>query len=146
MSKTISYRGQLDDGLEDKINLSTIKGKVGYKITKFQIMNYAPGYDNYETTVKIYTKSQLGSISEDVNFTESDMLAVAYIEDENGPQNPMSEVVIFDNMPFNQNIFVSAKSRTGTNPVNYYIELETMSLSDIEATMLTLKSIKNIKA
>ena len=56
MSKTISYRGQLDDGLEDKINLSTIKGKVGYKITKFQIMNYAPGYDNYETQLKFILK------------------------------------------------------------------------------------------
>ena len=78
------------------------------------------------------------------DFTESNLLAVAYMEDDNGPQNPMSNVVIFDNEVFNQNIFVSAASRTGTVPANYYIELETIALSESQATQLTLKNLRNI--
>ena len=31
-----------------------------------------------------------------------------------------------------------------TTPANYYIELETMALSDIETTKLTLQSIRTI--
>ena len=38
MSKTISYKGTLDIGLQDRIRLKTLKGKVGARIcakTKF---------------------------------------------------------------------------------------------------------------
>ena len=144
MSKKISFRGMLADGLEDKLNIATLNGKTGYRITKFSIMSNSPGYDNYETTVKIYSKKQGAATGANVDFTESNLLAVAYMEDDNGPQNPMSNVVIFDNEVFNQNIFVSAASRTGTVPANYYIELETIALSESQATQLTLKNLRNI--
>ena len=38
MSKTISYKGQLPVGEQDRIRLKTNNGKVGYKISKFQLM------------------------------------------------------------------------------------------------------------
>ena len=50
MSKIISFRGILGEGLEEKIKLSTLKGKIGYKIIKFQVMNSSPGVAHYETT------------------------------------------------------------------------------------------------
>ena len=134
----------LADGLEDKLNIATLNGKTGYRITKFSIMSNSPGYDNYETTVKIYSKKQGAASGANVDFTESNLLAVAYMEDDNGPQNPMSNVVIFDNEVFNQNIFVSAASRTGTVPANYYIELEQVKLDLNENTVATLKDIRNL--
>ena len=96
MSKKLSYKGILDEGLEERIKLSTLNGKTGYKITKFQVISNTPGAAEYETTVKIYSKPQ-GSGSTSVDFTESDLLAVAYIEDNPTHAYPISETIIFDN-------------------------------------------------
>ena len=46
---------------------------------------------------------------------------------------------------FNQDIYVNITDISGsTVPANYYIELETIPLSDIQATQLTLKNIRTI--
>ena len=144
MSKTISYAGQIAMGTEEKINLRTIRGKVGYKITQFQIISNQPG-DNYEYVAKIFSKSQVGSISALVNFTESDLLAVSYLKEGSGTNQGVNDIIIMDNRVTNQNIFVTiADASSNTIPCNYYIELETMALSDIETTKLTLQSIRTI--
>ena len=125
--KTISYKGTLNIGLEDRIRLKTIKGKKGYKITKFQILGTTPGQSNV------------------VKFTDADLLAVAYYQDNEGTDKPMSNIIIFDNEMFNQDIFVNiTDASSGTVPCNYYIELETMELSDLETTMLTLKNLRTV--
>ena len=143
MSKTISFRGKLDEGLEEQLHLKTNNGKTGYKITKFQIMSSAPGSDNYETTVKIYTKPQ-GSGTTGVDFTEGDLLAAAHVEDSGSYNYPTTEVIIFDNAAFNQDIVVSTASLVGTIPINFYIEIETIALTDVQATQLTLKNLRTI--
>jgi hypothetical protein len=143
MSKILSYRGKLDAGLEDRIKLSTQNGKRGYRIVKFQTMVATPGAVSYETTTKIYTKAQ-GSGSTGVDFTESDLLAVSYIEDGENHEKNISEVIIFDKQVFNQDIFVNTASLTGTAQTNYYIELETVALTDVQSTQLTLKNLRNI--
>ena len=38
MSKTITFKGQLPIGVEEKIHLSTNDGLTGYRIKKFQII------------------------------------------------------------------------------------------------------------
>ena len=143
MSKIISFRGILGEGLEEKIKLSTLKGKIGYKIIKFEVMNSTPGVDHYETTTKVYSKAQ-GAGSTNIDFSESDLLAAAYVEDNNQSTYPLSQTVIFDNEIFNQDIFVNTASTQGTVPVNYFIELETVALSDIQSTQITLKSLRTI--
>jgi hypothetical protein len=145
MSKTISYTGQIDMGTQDKINLQTNNGKIGYKITKFQIISSTPGTTgSVEFVAKIFNKDQTGSITPAVNFTDSNLLACAFYQDRaNASSN--TETIIFDNKQFNQNIFITIQdAEGGTIPCNYYIELERMSLSDIEATELTLQSIKTV--
>jgi|TARA_R110002012_G_C11252446_1_gene566916 hypothetical protein len=146
MSKTISFRGQLPIGTEDRIKLSTIKGKTGYKINKFQIMSNSPGATgSVELVCQIFNKSQEGSIGPIVNFTDSELLAVAYQQDHVDSAYPASEVIVFDNAVFNQDIFISVDDAgSGTVPCNYYIELETMDLSEVETTMLTLKNLRTI--
>jgi len=143
MSKKLTYRGILDEGLEERIKLSTLNGKTGYQITKFQVISNTPGVAEYETTVKIYSKPQ-GSGSTSIDFSESDLLAVAYVEDHPSAAYPTAETVIFDNSVFNQDIYVNTASVTGTVKINYYIELEKMTLSDLQATQLTLKSLRQI--
>jgi hypothetical protein len=146
MSKTISFKGQLAIGLEDRIKLSTITGKTGYKITKFQILSSTPGVGNHEFVAQIFNKSQVGSIGSAVNFTDSNLLAAIYYAENATTGNAEApQTIIFDNTKFNQDIFISiADASGGTVPCNYYIELETMDLSDIETTMLTLQSIRTI--
>jgi len=145
MSKTISYKGTLPIGEQDRIRLKTNSGKTGYKITKFQIISTTPGAANSELIGQIFKTDQTGSITSNVNFTDSDLLAVSQYHDANSTSYGFTEQVIFDNEKFNQDIFVNITDISGsTAPANYYIELETTSLSDIEATMLTLQSIRQV--
>ena len=148
MSKTISYKGRIPMGEQERINLKTNKGKVGYKINQFAIISTTPGVaagTGTELIGKIYNKSQEGAVSTVVDFTESDLLAVSYNKEGVAASDGGTQVIIFDNAVFNQNIFVTMADASGnTIEANYYIELEIMSLSDIEATMLTLKSLRNI--
>ena len=144
MSKTLSYRGKIDMGTENRIKLATKQGKVGYKINKFQIISTTPGTGNVELVSKI-TKVTDTNIGPTAKFTDADLLGVAFYSGNENAAYPFSETIIFDNEMVNQDIFVSmADADGGTVPGNYYIELETMNLSDVEATMLTLESIKTI--
>ncbi len=146
MSKKISFKGSIPEGLEERIKLATLNGKVGYRITKFLTMNGTPGAANYETTTKVYAKPQ-GSGTTGVDFTESDLLAVSYIEDASAITSvgaSMTQSIIFDNEVINQDIYVTTASLTGTVATNYYIELETMALSDSQSTQLTLKNLRAI--
>ena len=144
MSRIISYRGTLAIGLEDRISLRTIKGKVGYKINKFQIIGTAPGTGNVEYVGKI-TKVTDPNIGAVVKFTDADLLAVSYLKECDSEDKPFSQGIIFDNEKFNQDIFVNITDAAGgTTPCNYYIELETMDLSELETTMLTLKSLRTV--
>ena len=143
MSKTLSYRGTLAIGLEDRIRLRTIKGNKGYKITKFQIMSTTPQTGPQELIGKItkVTDPNIGAI---VNFTDSDMMAVCF-NSTYSSQVINTQMIIFDNEITNQDIFVNiTDGAAGTVPCNYYIELEVIDLSDIESTQITLKSLRTV--
>ena len=141
MSKTVSFRGRLDINTQEKINLKTINGKTGYKITKFDIISETPGTNNIELIGQIFKKE--ASITSAVRFDDSNLLAVAFHVTQYGP----TQATIFDNQVVNQNVFVTMTDQSGnTVPGNYYIEFEAMSLSDIEATRATLQSIRDISS
>jgi hypothetical protein len=146
MSDTVSYRGIIAPTAQQKIRLHTIKGKVGYRISKFQTVSATPGATGaVEAVLKIYNKDNSGSVSATVDFTESDLLAVVYYQDHDASSYPDSSTIIFDNEVFNQDIFVTcADAAGGSISMNFYIELERMDLNDIQATQATLKSIRNI--
>jgi len=144
MSKKLSYKGKLAIGEQDRIKLSTINGKRGYKINKFQIISTTPGGSNAEFVGQITKSDQTGSISATVDFTDSELLAVAYLADRTTNEGSM-ETIIFDNEKFNQDIFINITDTTGgTVPCNYYIELETMDLTELESTMMTLQSLRTL--
>ena len=145
MSKTISFKGAIPMGGQDRIRLKTNTGKTGYKITKFQIISTEPMAQASEAVAKITKTDQTGSISATVNFTDSDLLGVATYSETNSQNYPLTQIIIFDNEVVNQDIFVNITDAAGgTTVFNYYIELETMTLSDLETTQITLKSLRTI--
>jgi len=145
MSKTISYKGRIPIGQQQKINLKTINGKTAYQITKFQAIAGRPGVDAGELVVKVYRKSQLNNVDPEVNFDDNNLLAVSFYKSHSNNVYAVSDTIIFDNAMFNQDIFVTMDdAEGGTDPGNYYIELEAVSINDIAATQLTLKSLRTI--
>ena len=146
MSNKLSYKGILAMGLEDQIRLRTLKGKIGYKVTKFQIMSNLPGggSTNVEYLAKI-TKKPDPNITSVVDLTDDNIMAVAYYVDNNSTAVPPNDTIIIDNAVTNQDIFVNIVDAAGGSiSCNYYIELEKIKLSDIEATQLTLRNLRNV--
>ena len=137
-----TFRGLLADGAQDRIRLQTIKGKVGYKIVKFQIIQDEPGEQHAEHVVKIY-KTEQSTIDNTVNFTDSDLLGVAYYQDHNEQHYVSSVDIIFDSEIFNQDIFITLADTEGSQPCNYYLELEVIPLDDAGAEYTTLKDLRS---
>ena len=147
MSKRISYKGTILIGEQESISLKTNTGKTGYRIVKFNVIGVTPMKTDQTIIGQVFKTDQTGSITDNVNFTDSDLLAVATYEDTNSKELPNSNHIIFDNEKFNQDIFITATDADGnTTPMNYYLELEAMPLSDLEATFLTMQNIRQITA
>jgi len=136
-----TFRGLLADGGQDRIRLQTIKGKVGYRIIKFQVIQEEPGEFSVESTVKIY-KSEQSTINNTVNFTDSDLLAVALWHKSSGDAYPPTTTIIFDNEIFNQDVYITHEEVAQNYACNYYIELEVIPLDDAGAEYTTLKDMR----
>jgi hypothetical protein len=142
--KTITFQGKLNIDQEQELFLRTNNGKTGYKVTKFQIISTTPGVGNQELVGKITSASD-ANVGPVVDFSTAEVLAVAYQVDIGNANAAASDTIIMDHQIVNQNIFVQiGDAASGTTPANYYIELETMSLSDIETTQITLKNLRTI--
>jgi len=138
-----TYRGRLADGGQDKIRLKTNKGEIGYRIVKFEIMGVTEN-ENYEASVKIFSLFQ-SAVTTTVDFTDGDLLAAALYHDYSTATIPSNQTIIFDNVIFNQDIYVTYAEVTGSGPVlNYYIELEQLKLNENQTTMATLQSLRQI--
>jgi len=138
-----SFRGKLADGGQDRIRLSTIKGKVGYNILKFQVLPYLPATTDQESVCMIWKTKQtsIPTSAPTIDFTDTDLLAAAYyghrVEDAND-----ASIIIFDNQLFNQDIYITHTEGTGTNVLNYYFELEIISLDDKGAEYTTIRDLR----
>jgi len=143
MSRILNYKGQLAPGTETTIMLSTKKGEVGYRITKFQIMSSAPGANNSEFIAQIYKTSDSNNINTTPNFSDNRLLAVAYYNDDHNSFAPET-IIIFDNEIFNQDVFLNITDASGgAIACNYYLEIEVIKLDESEAMVATLKDIRN---
>ena len=144
-----TFRGLIADGGQDTIVLHTNDGSTGYRIVKFQIMANEPGEDQHESTVKIYKVTQT-TINNTVDFSDNTLLGVAVWQSGNAPGGAdalwVPLITIFDSEIFNQDIYVTHSETDGSNPINYYIELEQVKLDLGENTVATLKDIRNVTA
>jgi hypothetical protein len=136
-----TFRGLLTDQDQNRIRLSTKKGKIGYKIINFQIMPKEPGSTSYENVVKIFKITQ-SSVTGAVDFSDGNLLAAAYIEGNASNQYPDAIQVIFEQELFNQDIYITNFDVDTGAPVNYYLELEAFSMTDNAAAVSTLRDIR----
>jgi len=136
-----TFRGLLADGGQERIRLSTMKGKVGYKIVKFQVIGDLPGAQGMEHVVKIY-KSKQSTIDGTVNFSDNTLLGVAYIQDHDNVAYPTSMDVIFDREMVNQDIYITQVDTDTARACNYYLELEVIPLDDKSAEYTTVKDLR----
>jgi len=137
-----TFRGLLASGGQDQIRLQTIKGKVGYKITKFQLLFDNPGAQSVENVVKIF-KTEQTTIDSVINFTDSDLIAAAFLSGSTSATYPEDLTIIFDTEMFNQDIYITQSDLAGSQACNYYIELEVIPLDDAGAEYTTLKDMRS---
>lgn len=136
-----TFRGMVADGGQQRISLSTNKGKVGYKIIKFQIIQGEPGEQSVESTVKVY-KTQQTTINNTIDFTDPNLLACAIWHKQDNSAYSLIDAVIFDNQIINQDIYVTHMETDNAYACNYYIEMETMPLSEMAAEYTTIKDLR----
>ena len=137
-----SFRGKMVNDSMQTLSLHTNNGSTGYRIKKFQVMQTTD--DDIETTMKIYSIPQTENTN-DIDFSDNTLLAAAYFtSSSSGQLYPEDQTVIFDNMTFNQDIYITLRGHNVVGDMNYYIELEQIKLSLDENTVATLKDIRNI--
>ena len=139
-----TFRGQLADGGQDHIRLQTIKGKVGYRIIKFQAFPNLPGTTDWESTLQIWRTKQtnISTSTATVDFTNGDLLAALYYPESSNVSYSGLPTVVFDNEIFNQDIYITHTETDQATLMNYYIELEVIPLTDSDAEFTTLKDIR----
>ncbi len=135
-----TFRGVLPDDSQNRIRLSTKKGKVGYRIVHFMIMPATPmdGSDQ-QAVVKLYKITQ-PSNTFTVDFADGNLLAAATQQGNSG--NVYQQTIMFDKEIFNQDIFITYRDNASGDAINYYLELETMPLTDNAAAVSTLRDIR----
>ena len=148
MSKMKTFRGRIDSSTQEVIPLHTNNGLTGYRISKFKCIPDTPGANQTEAVVKIYTVDQLGVIDALIDFDDPTLIGVVFLAVANGSNEAYASELhtVFDNLTFNQDIYVTAVELAGSRPTNYHIELEQVKLDLNEQTVATLKDIRNIGA
>ena len=140
-----SFRGKIKDLAIDTVPLSTNDGSTGYQIKKFQLFPTEPGITKGEHVVKIYSIPQTTATGT-IDFADNTILASAYLAMNDAAYYGTDMVTVFENMKFNQDIYITHKDNATGVDVNYYIELEQIRLDLTENTVATLKDIRNIEA
>ena len=139
-----TFRGLMADGSVDTIVLHTNDGSVGYRIVDFQLINQSPGAAGVEGIMKIYKVPQtVTSVDGEIDFSDKTLLAAGYYTENAAVTDPVSHRVIFENEIFNQDIYLTYFESIGSEPMNYYIELEQIKLDLNGNTVATLKDIRN---
>ena len=137
-----SFRGLIDDGEQQTISLHTNDGTTGYRIVKFELM--APdGNQTIEAVAKVFTISQT-TITDDIDFSDQTLIACGIWKSTTSANNVSGQEIVFDNVTFNQDIYVTASRAAGSGQINYHIELEQFPLDLTENTVATLKDIRNL--
>jgi len=138
-----TFRGRLPDGGQDRIRLSTKTGKTGYRIIKFNLYMLSPGTVDQESTMRLWKVKQasVGVGSVEVDFADNNMLAVGSTMGWSDRQ-VSDTVVIFDQEVFNQDIYITHTETLAAIDCNYYLELETIPLTDNAAAVSTLRDIR----
>ena len=133
-----TFSGKLIHGGEDRIHIAGGSHDTAFRIVKLQLVGPTPGVDNGENVVKIYTDKQTTSTGT-IDFTDDTLLAAAYYQAEASSYSNW-ETIIFDETPFNQDIFIgNFDARGNATEMNYYLVLEEFKIKDAEAAVINYR-------
>jgi hypothetical protein len=140
-----TFRGKIADEGADTIVLHTNDGATGYRILKLAIIPDDPtDQTSIDSVVKVYSTPQT-TVTDTIDFSDQTLLGTAFYSSSD-TLTPGSNVIIFDRMIFNQDIYLTNSiNGTAGREMNYYLELEQVKLDLSENTVATLKDIRNIK-
>jgi len=149
-----TFRGKLPGvqdgsaGSMDTIVLHTNDGSTGYRIKQLQIIQKSPGAANCEGLVILWKVQPTAAeiVATTIDFSNNRILAVGFYSANVTAQSyPEDMNIIFDSEIVNQDIYLTyIDVATVNDDMNYYIELEQMSLDLNENTVATLKDIRNL--
>ena len=135
-----TFRGKIEKEQIRRIKLSSNTGMRGFKIKRFDCM--PDGFGNTEMVLQLFTV-QPTAASAVIDFTNSTLIAAAMLSQSSSAEsNPEDRVIIFDNVTFNQDIYLTAAESSNADVINYHIELEQVQLDLNEATVATLKDMR----
>ena len=143
--KVHSFKGSLVDGEQDSINIQGSIGAIAWRITKFDIFPAEPGVENYESIVQIWREQQgaPSTTAITVAFNDSELLAAAYYNHyQSAASGNVALVVSFDNQLFVRDIFITHTNVGGTADMNYYIELEEVTVSAVGRAQLAVAAAR----
>jgi len=142
-----TFNGLMEPDAIDTIVLHTNDGSTGYRIVSLDIMSKTPGVGDVDHVVQIFSVKQTAA-SATVDFSNQELLGVAFLRQDADASNitaRYAQHIIFDNIIFNQDIYVTLKNARGNAvPCNYLIKLEQVKLDLNENTVATLKDIRNL--
>ena len=139
-----TFRGLLQTGEENKIRLSTKKGKIGYRIKSLEIFPEKPGAAGvyYESVVQIYKIKQT-AIDAVVDFADGNLLAAAMFGSDTATHAFYGPTItVFDEEVFNQDIYICNSDIQADAGMNYMLKLETFVQTDNQAAVSTLRDIR----
>ena len=141
-----TFRGSLTRGDQVKIRLGTIRGEIGYRIKKFQLMpkDCASGANEALGLLWRVEQATVTAGSPVCDFSNSQLLAaVMFLRDQGTVAITSVPPVIIDNVVINQDIYFTYQDgQSGSPNVSYYIELEQLKLSLDQAAVATLKDMR----
>ena len=134
--KVHSFRGLLGDGGYDEINLERQNVNLAYRVVKLQIIRQAPTA-SIDHVVKVLREepTTVPSSSATIDLSDMDLLAVAALS--GTAFGEYDSTIIFDNVLFSRNIYVTHTDNDGGDDCNYYIEIEEVPVT--AATLMQLK-------
>jgi hypothetical protein len=124
--KVHTFRGLLADGGQDEINLERQNVNMAYRIVKLQVFPQSPGFVSQESLIQVFREKQtsIPTASGTCEFTNVDLVM-------------FQTIVVFDNVLFSRNIYVTHTNNEGSGECNYYLEIEEVPVSS--STLMQLK-------
>lgn len=147
-----TFRGLIDHDSVHTIPLHTNTGKQGYRIVDLEIFYNTPGVGDVDHIVQVFTIPQTAASTE-VDFSNQTLIGAAFLRQDSDAANitgRMGDIAVFDNIVFNQDIYITLKNAHATGgtpsdkPCNFMLKLEEVTLNSNENVVATLKDIRNI--
>ena len=137
MIKTFS--GLMADDSILRIRLGTNDGLIGYKIKKFQLMPETQNVN--QASLFVISTVEPDAVFTTVDFNSPIIIGAGSYRSKESTFT-QDNIVVFENVKFNQDIFITHNESSGTRGCNFYLELEQIRLDLNEATVATLKDMR----